>query len=103
MRKRRKRDEASSLKSEELLCDVLTSDVGVLTRKDFDDLFPRHHVDGVVVRRAAEFALLRGGRVPERHAQAAADAEIRANGADHPAVAIRFLDDAAGHRAGRLT
>ena len=60
------------------------------------------HVDGVVVRRAAELALLRRGGVAERHAEAAADAEVRANRADHPAVAVGLFDDAAGNGAGRL-
>src|SRR5947207_9035316 len=81
---------------------VLSSNFYVLTLKDLDDLFPRHHVDRVVVGRAAELALLRSGRVAERHAQAAADAEIGAHGADHPSVAIGFLDNASRHRAGRL-
>src|SRR4051812_7484688 len=75
----------------------------VLAGQRLQNLFPRHHVDGVVVGRAAELALLRGGRVAERHAQAAANAQISADGAHHPAVAIGLLDDATGHRAGGLT
>jgi len=65
-------------------------------------LFERHHVDRVVVGRAAELALLRRRRIAERHAQTAADAEIGANGAHHPAVAIGFFDDAAGNGTRRL-
>src|SRR5262249_10486191 len=68
-----------------------------------DHVFERHHVDGVVVWRAAEFALLRGGGVAEGDAQAASDAEISADRAHHPTVAIRLLYDATGYRACGLT
>jgi len=61
------------------------------------------HVDGVVIGGAAEFALLGGGGIAERHAQAAADTEIDANRAHHPAITIGFLDDAAGDGTRRLT
>src|SRR6185369_5474268 len=67
------------------------------------DLFPRVHVDRVVVGWTAELALLWCRRVPERHTQTAADAQIRANRANHASVPIRFFDNAAGHRARRLT
>ena len=66
--------------------------------EELDDFFERHHVDGVVVGRAAELALLRRGRIAERDAQAAADAEVGAHRAHHPAVAIGLFDDAAGNR-----
>jgi len=68
-----------------------------------DDFFVRIHIDRVVVGRAAELALLRCGGIAERHAESAADAEIGANRADHPAITIGFLDDAAGDGARRLT
>ena len=71
--------------------------------KRLDDFFERHHVDGVVVGRAPELALLRRGRISERDTQSAADAQVGANGAHHPAVAIGFFDNAAGNRAGGLT
>src|SRR6185436_2535498 len=67
-----------------------------------DDLFPRVHVDRVVVGRAAELALLRRRWVAHRHAQPAADAEVGAHRAHHPPITIGFFDDAAGDRAGGL-
>src|SRR5258707_3569508 len=70
--------------------------------EDLDDLVPGHHVDRVVVRRAAELALLRRGGVAERDAQSAADAQVRAHCAHHPAVAIGLLDDTTGHGTRRL-
>jgi len=70
--------------------------------QQLDHFLERHHVDRVVIGRASEFALLWRGRIAQRHAQAAADAEVGANGTDHPAVDVGFLDDAAGNRAGRL-
>src|SRR5262245_57058027 len=61
------------------------------------------HVDGVVIGRAAELALLGRGRIAQRHAQATPDAQVRPDRAHHATVAIRLLDDASGHRAGGLT
>src|SRR5688572_21492941 len=62
----------------------------------------RHHVDGVVVGRAAELANLRRGRIAERDAQSAPDAEVSTHGANHTAVPILLLDDATGDGTGSL-
>jgi len=67
-----------------------------------DDFFVGVHIDRVVVGRAAELALLWGGGIAERHAQAAADTQIDANRTHHPAIAIGFLDNAAGDGTRRL-
>src|SRR5438093_2056470 len=87
----------------ELGRDVRTSDVRLLTCKYLQYLFPRHHVDRVVVGRATELSLLRRGRVSERDAETAADTKIRANGTYHPAVTVGFFDDTAGDGTGSLT
>src|SRR6187399_2792683 len=76
---------------------LITAYRRVLRRRSgqqLDHFLERHHVDRVVVSRASEFALLWRGRIAQRHAQAAADAEVGANGTDHPAVDVGFLDDA---------
>src|SRR5687768_8701188 len=67
------------------------------------DQLERHHVDGIVVGRAAELANLRGGRVAERDTQSAANAEVGPDGADHAAIPILLFDDAAGDGTGDLT
>src|SRR5207237_4094958 len=62
-------------------------DLALLGRlKRDDDLLERVHVDGIVIRRAPELALLRRRGVAERDAEAAADAEVGANGTDHPPI-----------------
>src|SRR5437763_936872 len=68
-----------------------------------EDFFVRVHVDRIVIGRAAELALLGRRGIPERHAQTAADTEIHANRTHHPAVTVRFFDDAPGNGTGGLT
>src|SRR2546425_4001003 len=78
-------------------------DLALLRRlKRGDDLFERVHVDGIVIRGASELALLRRRGVAERDAEAAADAQVGANGTDHPLIPIGDFDDTAGYRAGGL-
>src|SRR2546425_684897 len=78
-------------------------DLALLRRlKRDDNLFERVHVDGVVIRWAPELPLLGRRGVAERDAEAAADAEVGANGTDHPPILVGDFDDTAGHRAGSL-
>src|SRR5262249_16104717 len=58
------------------------------------DFYERHHVDGGLVGRAAEFSLLRRGGIAQRDAQAAANTQVGPNGTHHPAVTVGLLDDA---------
>jgi len=72
-------------------------------RKGLHDLFERDHVDGVVVGRAAELALLRRGLVAERSRTGRSRMQRSARTAQHhAAVAIGVLPQCNRDRAGCL-